>query len=322
MPEAVASPQAMEHTCLRTPTALGTLHRLPQELRLKVYRELLLDGSVQLLRSSKAIHGEAIEILLKEVVCRLEFNAYKPLDIYPSSYHSRNTMMNMEIRLVLNHSCRSYEANRRCINNFNDWMTAFRSYTCKDLIGPEPRFEDTPRKSCKILIDGDKNFLPHLPRETLSLIRFLNGFAVLTITIADDYPLEPRVRIDDRLDDPEPDPFRRMESALHSHPSQAVIIAYNHAEKFLEPYLGGGQLVSDEKGAHLEFHPRHYDIVEVDEQSTSGAGRLVRDGGKRYLMAHAREIDLSEVNEEICVRYRQNKEAQYEWRLSSKGPKS
>ena len=262
----MASTPKIEHTPLPTPTAFGMLSRIPPELRLKIYRELILEGSVRFLRSSKAIHGEAIEVLLQEGVCRLEFDGYKSLDIYPSPYWSRNTMMNLEIRLVLNHTYGSDRFKRKCINRFNKWMTVF--LYCVDRHGNalEPRYESVPRKSCKILIDCDKYFLRHLPLRIFRFIKFLDGFEVLALAIADDYPEEPKTRINDRLYHPKPDPLRRMELAMHSPLSEDTKYAYGLAQKALRRTLGAGELICDGKGAHLEFHPRDYDFSEVEEE--------------------------------------------------------
>ena len=261
----MASTPKFKETPLPQPTAFGMLSRIPPELRLQIYRELLLSGSVRFLQSSKAIHSEAIQVLLHEGVCRLEFNDYKPLDIYPSAYWSRNTIINFEIRLVLNHTYKSNRANSKCINKFNHWMTEF--LYCVDRLkgrGFAPGYDATPRKSCKILIDCDKSFFPHLPLRTFQLIQFLSGFEVLTLAIVDDYPAESKARINDGLYDPEPDPLRRMEMAMHSPLSEDTKYAYGLAKKALRS-LGAGELICDEKGAHLEFHPREYDFSGLEE---------------------------------------------------------
>ena len=89
---------------------------------------------------------------------------------------------------------------------------------------------------------------------------------MLALAIADDYPEESKARINDRLDDPQPDPLRRMEVAMHSPPSEDTKYAYGLAKKALRRTLGAGELICDGKGAHLEFHPRDYDFSEVEEE--------------------------------------------------------
>ena len=87
---------------------------------------------------------------------------------------------------------------------------------------------------------------------------------MLTLAIADDYPAEPKARINDRLYYPEPDPLRHMEVAMHSPPSEDTKYAYGLAQKALRS-LGAGKLICDGKGAHLGFHPRDYEFSEVEE---------------------------------------------------------
>ena len=256
LPGAMASTPIIHHTPFPRPTPFGMLFRIPPELRLMIYRQLLLQKSVRFLETSKAIHSEAIEVLLKEGVCRLEFNDYRPLDINLRPDWSRNTIMNFEIRLILNFP---YMSNG-CISRFNEWMTVFlhRVYRSEHL---EPRHKSIPRKSCKIVIDCGKNLFPFLPRRTFNLIRLMNGFEVLTLAIADDDPTESEAGINDRLCDLEPDPLRRIELAMHSQPSEYTKYVYGLAEKALRPTLGAGELICDGKEAHLEFHPRDYDSV-------------------------------------------------------------
>ena len=256
--ESLTATPKMEHMPLPTPTPFGMLCHIPPELRLQIYRKLILNGSVQILRSSRAIHREAIQVLFREGVCRLEFNDYKSINLFPSPFWSRNTIMNMEIRLVLNHTYKSNKVYSRCIEKFNSWMTEFR-YCIDRGLGLEARYEDMPRGSCKILIDCDKSFIPYLPRRTFTLIQFLDGFDKLTLAIADDYPAESKARINERLRDPEPDPLRGMEAAMHSLPSEDTKYVYGLAKKALDPALGVGKLICDAKGAHLEFQLRGYE---------------------------------------------------------------
>ena len=254
----MASTPKIEPTTSPTPTAFGMLSRIPPEIRLKIYHELVLGGSVRFLESSKAIHGEAIEVLLRGGVCRLEFNDYKLLNTFLSAYWSRSTIMNFEIRLVLK---RPYRVTCECIKRFNEWMTVFLHcvYT-KDVL--EPRHESTRRKSCKILLDCHKTFFPHLPEPTFNLIRFMDGFEVLALAIADDYPAESIAGMRDRLEDPEPFTFHRMQVAMHRQPSWNAKELYELAKEALQPTLGAGDFICDGKGAHLEFHPRDYDSVK------------------------------------------------------------
>ena len=236
------------------PTPFGLLFLVPPEIRLKIYRELITAGSVGFLETSKAVHNEAIDILLQERICKLEFNVEKPCHIFPSQ-ESANTILNLEIRLNLtDRPPRELELSRICISGFNNWLDRISggAYGPHDYQAPT---HPTCRKVCKILLDCDPGFEGYLPAHIFEIMRFFTGFETLVLAI-DNYYVDSTHRMRQRTYDPRSDPRRNMESATHSKGNVDTQLAYQTARDALEPTLGPAEWVCDEEGAHLEFHPR------------------------------------------------------------------
>ena len=94
----------------------------------------------------------------------------------------------------------------------------------------------------------------------------MDGFEVLALAIADDYPAQSIAGMNHRLVDPEPFTFHRMEVKMHSQPSWNAKELYELAKEALQPTLGAGEYICDGKGAHLEFYPRAHSLREVEEE--------------------------------------------------------
>ena len=92
----------------------------------------------------------------------------------------------------------------------------------------------------------------------------MDGFEVLALAIADAYPAESIAGMNNRLSDPEPFSFHRMEVAMHSQPSWNAKELYQLAKEALRPTLGEWKFICDGKGAHLEFHPRAHSLRDVE----------------------------------------------------------
>ena len=231
----MASTPKLEHDSLSTPTAFGTLFRLPPELRLKVYRELLLNGSVRILESSKAIHGEAIEVLLKEGVCRLEYEAF---EIWPKASYC-STIMNLEIQISLVHTYSSSYT-----KSLKQWLFTFLNvfFTPYGILQP---IEPIPRKSCKIRLYSCERMV--YLGGIIDLISCMNGFEVLNLAFPNIDPAESKSRTDTASYDYLP---------YIDIPRESV---HKHVQAVLDPTLGPVQIIRDGNGVHMEFHPRaHY----------------------------------------------------------------
>ena len=253
----MSSTPKIEPTTSPTPTAFGMLSRIPPEIRLKIYHELVLGGSVRFLESSKAIHCEAIEVLLQKGVCRLEFNDYKPLDGQPHPYCC-NTIMNLEIRFVLR--CNDNGISRQSIRRFKQWLAvSLNNKFTPD--GLQPRTEPTTQSSCKISINCDKYFFFLVMPHTIAVMAPMNDFEVLTVAIADDYPAELKPELYAGFEDSKRDRLRNLTFALQQK-------AYERATRDLLPRLGPAQLICDGNGGHLEFHPRAHGLRKVEEEQT------------------------------------------------------
>ncbi|KAF6220752.1 hypothetical protein HO133_003186 [Letharia lupina] len=246
-----------------TAAPFGTLTLVPPEIREQIYLDLIAAGSVRFLESSKAFHNEALDILHQKGVCRLEFNIFKPRDIFPSQQFSK-PILNLEIRLDLtDFVLRVPQPSNTCINKFNEWLT--QSMDCVDTSrGLLPPTHPTPRKCCKILLDCNPGFSGWIPKFTFDFMKSLTGFKALVLAVANDYPGERKRRMVERMYDPRPNPQRDMESAMHSKENEDTLHVYETAMKALEPTLGPAEWVSDEKGAHLEFHPRAHNFSTDD----------------------------------------------------------
>ena len=256
MPEAMTSTPKTEHTPLPTPTAFGMLSPIPPELRLKIYRELVLNGSVQILRTSKAIKREAIEVLLREGVCRLEFNDYEELVDFPSPYNCK-TVMNLEIQIVLRPSYRSIGS----VNHLKRWLA--KVLNCKPTFyGLKPPIWRIPRKSCKIVFDCDRTFI-NLSERIFGVLKWMYGFEVMTLAITNGYLAKSKSGTDTGLHDHGSDPSSCIALSMHSPLTE---LGLERAEAVLKPTLGPAQLICDGKEARLEFHPRASYLRGLEEE--------------------------------------------------------
>ena len=234
--EPMALTQKPEHSSSPTPTAFGMLFRLPPELRLNIYRELLLNGSVRILESSKAIHGEAIGVLLQEGVCRLEF---KTLDILPNPSYC-NTLMNLEIRIG------SEKARLgRCFNRLRHWLASFLNVKFTPH-GTQPPIEPTLRKSCKIGFYESEKMMYLDP--IFEIISCMNGFEELMFV----FPVDPAESMFGR-------DTRSYDSGREPHRWTPRATVCEKAPAALEPTLGPAQMIRDGVGVSMQFRPRaHY----------------------------------------------------------------
>lgn len=254
------------HTKL-TPTPFGMLFLIPPELREKIYRELVIAGSVRFLESSKAIHSEAIDVVSKEGVCRLEFNIFKPHNIFPVQDPTR-PILNLEIRLnFIDVVPITPQEENSCTKVFNDWLSQFTVWA-------DTPAHDVPRKSCKILLDCSPGFSEFrlLPAYTFDMIQYLTGFETLVFVFANNYKAETRQRMIERMYAPKPDPRRDIASAMHGREDGATCRMYFNVSEILEATLGPVYFVWDRKGMCLKFYPQEKN-AEKTEESRSGLHR-------------------------------------------------
>lgn len=232
-----------------TATPMGTLSLGPPEIRLEIYRNLITAGSVRFLETSKAVYNEAIDVLLEEGICKLEFNICKCSNIYPET-DSMKTIPNLVIRF--NDISRGLPGNTGTFNNdMNSWLTSLND---RPLAPVNPQL----RKSCKILLDYHSNFEGRILKSFFHEIRLILSFETIVLAIASDYTLETKRQLRERMFNPHPDPRRDISSAMHSKENKDTLRAYQTARVALEPTLGPAEWVCDEKGAHLVFHPQAF----------------------------------------------------------------
>ena len=242
------------------------LFLLPPELREKIYRELVIAGSVRFLESSKAIHSEAIDVVSKEGVCRLEFNIFKPRNIFPVQDPTR-PILNLEIRLnFIDVVPITPQEENSCTKVFNDWLSQFTG--CADTpLGFRPPAHVVPRKSCKIFLDCSPGFWEFrlLPTYKFDMIQYLTGFETLVLVFANNYKAETRQRMIERMYAPKPDPRRDMASAMHGRENCATYRMYLDVSEILEATLGPAYFVWARKGMYLKFYPRDNNSEKTEE---------------------------------------------------------
>lgn len=257
------------------------LFLIPPELREKIYRRLVIAGSVRFLESSKAIHSEAIDVVFKEGVCRLEFNIFKPLNIFPVQ-DPAHPILNLEIRLnFIDVVPITPQEENSCTKVFNDWLSQFTG--CADTpLGSRPPAHVVPRKSCKILLDCSPGFrgFSLLPTSTLDMIQYLTGFETLVFVFANNYKAETRQRMIERMYAPKPDPRRDMVSAMRGREDGATCRIFFDVSEILEPTLGPAYFVWDRKGMCLKFYPQDKNAEKTEERKSGlhrRRSRVMRD---------------------------------------------
>lgn len=221
-------------------TPLGNLITLPPELRLMIYEHLIKSGSVIFLRTSSAVYNEAANTLYNQGVCNLELNVYRLPLVYPTAA-AANKISNLQVRVNL--TDKSQERNERCVYLFHIFEPFRQSLV--------------PRKTCKILLDCHPSFVAHIPPQAFEIIGTLTGFETLILAIANDTE-DCTTRVRSLMYSAKPDPRRQMDLALHGEVNENTLRAYEIAKVYLEGTLGPSKWVCDERGAHLEFHPRGF----------------------------------------------------------------
>ena len=72
------------------------------------------------------------------------------------------------------------------MESLNEWLARFLDCKYTRNAIPPTICEPTPRKSCKILIDCENGPFPLFPGNTVELIKYMDGFSVLALAIAND----------------------------------------------------------------------------------------------------------------------------------------
>lgn len=258
-----------------TPTPFGMLFLIPPELREKIYRELVIAGSVRFLESSKAIHSEAIDVVFQEGVCRVEFNIFKPLNIFPVQ-DPAHPILNLEIRLnFIDVVPITPQEENSCTKVFNDWLSQFTVWA-------DTPAHDVPRKSCKILLDCSPGFRGYssLPISAFDMIQYLTGFETLVFVFANNYKAETRQRMIERMYAPKPDPRRDIVSAMRGREDGATCRMFFDVSEILEPTLGPAYFVWERKGMCLKFYPQDKNAEKTKERKSGlhrRRSRVMRD---------------------------------------------
>ncbi|CAF9941057.1 MAG: hypothetical protein ALECFALPRED_008977 [Alectoria fallacina] len=148
---------------LPAPTPFGTLVVIPTEIRLKIYRSVIEQGQMAILRTCRAINEEAFDNLYKYAVCRVEFNYHSGLAVY-SSRAPWSRIQNLEFRVLLidDHSL-------SCIFDFNEWLQCFNVLM-------------TDLKTCKIRLNSRPVFI--FISENFPTFKGFTAFRKMTLEIA------------------------------------------------------------------------------------------------------------------------------------------
>ena len=257
---------------LSTPTPFGALSIAPPEIRLQIYHHLVAAGSVHFLATCKNIHREAIGVLYREGVYRLNFNPSTPHCYKRPSKKSLNAISNLEIRLdlvdmIANYRTLKFNRSRNRPHDpevFNEpldnWLPGSSDWHDKPSSHPGPREHPSqPRRSCKIVLNVELSYGQYWQVFFINVIRRLIEVETLVFTlILGDGP-----EMSNSLSDPSPDSQRNTnESLRRSKKNEDTLLLYKSARRTLEPTLGPAELVRDQNGeyfeAQLKFRPRAF----------------------------------------------------------------
>lgn len=206
------------------------LLRLPRELRDIIYRDAIAAGNLEILRTNKAVHGEASELLSQHAVFRMSFGftTSKPVDLPRGA---EGSIQRVECQLNMCSSAFYYD---------HDIITRFAG---KDVI----------RESCVVTLDYGKDAMaaPASYRyiKLFSQLARLSGFKDLVVVI----PLE-------RSDFGEFESFLIEDQFDGNFPYGSRLLKhhwgnYERVRRFLERGLGPGKFHDSVEGHHLEFRP-------------------------------------------------------------------
>ena len=160
---------------------------IARELRNMIYIDLITSGNVTILRVSRQVHDEAKDLLDKHGICRLE--------LYPdfSSIHSR--ILRNAVKLPPNTTARNLNVIMYLQSRLPD--SRLKSARVEE-VGPGfPHFIQGSG-DCHITLFFPEYFGIAIPLEVFDLIRSLNTFKLITVTIHishNFHPMDRRIKL-------------------------------------------------------------------------------------------------------------------------------
>ena len=193
-----------------------------------------------ILRTSRAINEEALDNFFKYAVCRLGFNLYVRLGVYPNRVPWGSIQeLELRVRFTSCHDCFS-------TSRFNNWLQRISAFM-------------TDVKACKIRFDCQPEY--YLLAGHFAAIETLVAFQKVTLTIAVDAEPDDILSMRRFETRPQLDVDRDMYLDMHCEPYERRDEwwwGYGLAENVLKRTLGSAVRVEDDKGVHLEFYPKQH----------------------------------------------------------------
>ncbi|KAL2039048.1 hypothetical protein N7G274_008097 [Stereocaulon virgatum] len=206
---------------------LGSLLRLPREIRDMIYHHMIADGNINIMPCSSALAKETSELVFNHGICRLNLNFAENMTLVPAidpNQDIADKIQNLSIRV-----------NTRCNGTLGrptpqvDILSKFSGSTI-------------PRKRCTVSFECWPTTLGMVARDVLKKLRTLTGFEEMRITIDLEWMGE-----------------AWPEGLLPFQVSQicgSIRGGFLEAKHELEGTLGEGDLGWDEEDERLLFFPR------------------------------------------------------------------
>ena len=206
---------------------LGSLLRLPREIRDIVYHHMVVDGSVSIMQCSSAMQKEMSELLFDHGTCRLKLNFAKNMTLVPAIDPHQPTadrIQNLSIRV-----------NTRCNGPLGrptpqmDILSKFSGSTIQ-------------RKRCTVSFECWPTTTTMIAHDIIRKLKTFTGFEEVRLTIDLEWMGEAWPR--DLL------PFQVSQICW------SILGGFKEAKDELEGALGEGDLGWDEEDQRLLFYPR------------------------------------------------------------------
>lgn len=164
---------------------------IARELRNMIYIDLITSGNVTILRVSRQVHNEAKELLYKDGICRLE--------LYPQFSSIDSKILRNAVKLPPNTTAYNLNVTMYLQSPLPD--SRFKSARVEE-VGPGFKHFIQGSGDCHITLFLPGPFGITIPPELFDLIRSLNTFKLITVTIHVPHIYHPMDRRIKRLVEP------------------------------------------------------------------------------------------------------------------------
>lgn len=218
--------------------ALGTLSILPREVRDIIYSDVVSFGKMNILRTSKTVCQEVMDLLYEEGICRVNVDNDRLLPQFHLTKALAKKIQNLHIRLTVS-SRLGFSPN---VPRTPNPIKKFRGY-------------EIPRQVCHVIIEFNCESHPIFwrvgPRKFIRFLGSLTSFAKMTV----------RVAVIDRVD-----PRSQKPWPMDTHTGiQKKYLHLTKASLALEKSLGEGIYCSESgretgfrQAQYLEFYPQDH----------------------------------------------------------------